>query len=56
MAQNLTESQYGLASVKFRWNLSGTYQQVLPRYYSTAADGSDEREFLSDYFPTSRSG
>ena len=51
MAQNLTESQYGLASVKFRWNLSGTYQQVLPRYYSTAADGSDEREFLSDYFP-----
>lgn len=51
MAQNLTESQYGLASVKFRWNLSGTYQQVLPRYYSTAPDGSDEREFLSDYFP-----
>ena len=50
MAQNLTESQYGLASVKFRWNLSGTYQQVLPRYYSTAPDGSDEREFLSDYF------
>ncbi len=29
---NLTESQYGLASIKFRWNLSGTYQQVLPRY------------------------
>lgn len=51
VAQNLTESQYGLASVKFRWNLSGTYQQVLPRYYSTAPDGSDEREFLSDYFP-----
>ena len=23
-ACNLTESQYGLASVKFRWNVSGT--------------------------------
>lgn len=49
-AVNVTESQYGLASVKFRWNLSGTYQQVLPRYYSTAPDGSDEREFLYDCF------
>jgi len=50
-AVNVTESQYGLASVKFRWNLSGTYQQVLPRYYSTAADGqSDEREFLTPVF------
>ncbi|MCI8386855.1 MAG: FAD-binding protein [Clostridiales bacterium] len=49
-AVNVTESQYGLASVKFRWNLSGTYQQVLPRYYSTAPDGSDEHEFLGDTF------
>ena len=49
---NLTESQYGLASVKFRWNLSGTYQQVLPRYISTDADGNDEREFLQDAFDT----
>ncbi len=49
-AVNVTESQYGLASVKFRWNLSGTYQQVLPRYFSTAPDGSDEREFLDDRF------
>ena len=49
-AINVTESQYGLASVKFRWNLSGTYQQVLPRYYSVNPDGSDEREFLDDYF------
>ena len=47
---NLTESQYGIASIKFRWNLSGTYQQVLPRYVSTNADGSDEREFLNEYF------
>jgi succinate dehydrogenase/fumarate reductase flavoprotein subunit len=49
--KNLTESQYGIASIKFRWNLSGTYQQVLPRYMSTEMDGSDEREFLLEYFP-----
>ncbi len=50
IAKNLTEWQYGIASTKFRWNLSGTYQQVLPRYISTNQDFSDEREFLSDYF------
>lgn len=49
--QNLTEWQYGLASVAPRWNVSGTYMQVLPRVYSTAADGSDPREFLLDFFP-----
>ncbi len=48
--KNLTESQYGIASIKFRWNLSGTYQQVIPRYISTASDGSDEKEFLDEYF------
>ena len=47
---NLTESQYGLASVKFRWNLSGTYQQVIPRYVSTDEKGEDEREFLREAF------
>jgi succinate dehydrogenase/fumarate reductase flavoprotein subunit len=47
---NLTESQYGIASIKFRWNLSGTYQQVLPRYVSTDKNGQDEREFLDEYF------
>ena len=51
VAHNLTESQFGLASVGFRWNLSGSYQQVIPRYVSTAPDGSDEREFLNDHFP-----
>jgi succinate dehydrogenase/fumarate reductase flavoprotein subunit len=51
IANNLTESQYGLASVKFRWNLSGTYQQAIPRYVSTDKDGKDEREFLNEYFP-----
>ena len=48
--RNLTESQFGLSSIKFRWNLSGTYQQVLPRYVSTDRDGNDEKEFLEEYF------
>ncbi|OQB15587.1 MAG: succinate dehydrogenase flavoprotein subunit [Firmicutes bacterium ADurb.Bin193] len=48
--KNLTESQYGIASIKFRWNLSGTYQQVIPRYVSTDKEGKDEKEFLDDYF------
>lgn len=45
---NLQEWQYGLASIKFRWNVSGTYQQVLPRYVSID-DAGVEREFLTDY-------
>ena len=49
---NLTESQYGIASTKFRWNLSGTYQQVIPAYISTDKDGGDAREFLDGYFET----
>jgi succinate dehydrogenase/fumarate reductase flavoprotein subunit len=52
VAANLTEWQYGLASVKFRWNVSGTYQQVIPRYISTAQDGSDPQEFLNPFFPS----
>lgn len=48
--QNLTESQFGMASIKFRWNLSGSYQQVIPRYYSTDCSGKDEREFLNEHF------
>lgn len=46
---NITEWQYGLASVDFRWNVSGTYQQVLPRYVSVDENGC-EHEFLLDYF------
>ncbi|WP_320129757.1 FAD-binding protein [uncultured Sphaerochaeta sp.] len=42
---NLQHWQYGIASTKFRWNLSGTYQQVLPRYISIDAEG-EEHEFL----------
>ena len=48
--RNLTEWQYGLASVRPRWNVSGTYMQVLPRVFSTEADGTDEKEFLLDFF------
>lgn len=48
---NLSEWQYGLASVDFRWNVSGTYQQVLPRYISVDEEGV-EREFLPDYYAT----
>jgi len=47
---NLTESQYGLASIKFRWNVSGTYQQVIPRYISTDKTGGDPQEFLDEHF------
>jgi succinate dehydrogenase/fumarate reductase flavoprotein subunit len=50
-AENLTESQFGLASTKFRWNVSGTYMQAVPRIFSTDADGNAEGEFLADYFP-----
>lgn len=50
-ANNLTESQFGLASTGFRWNLSGTYQQVIPNYFSVGADGQ-RRDFLRDYYQT----
>ena len=49
IGKNLTEWQYGLASTSPRWNVSGTYMQVLPRFVSVDADGN-EYEFLNDYF------
>jgi len=48
-ARNLAESQFGLASLKFRWNVSGSYMQVLPRFVSVDENGV-EREFLREYF------
>ena len=51
VGHNLTESQFGLASMKFRWNLSGSYQQAIPRYYSTDGKGKGIRDFLADSFP-----
>ncbi|MGA2261176.1 MAG: FAD-binding protein, partial [Acidobacteriota bacterium] len=50
-AHNLTESQFGLASLKHRWNVSGSYQQVIPRYVSTNADDTQQSDFLNEYFP-----
>ena len=44
---NMDQWQYGIASTAFRWNLSGTYQQVIPRYLSLDNDGV-AREFLAD--------
>ena len=51
MGKNLTEWQYGLASLKPRWNVSGSYMQVLPRFVSIDEDGN-ECDFLSDYVYT----
>ena len=44
---NLHCWQYGLASVKFRWNVSGSYQQCVPRYVSKDENGI-ERDFLTE--------
>ncbi|HNQ34521.1 MAG TPA: FAD-binding protein [bacterium] len=48
-AVNLGESQFGLASTRFRWNLSGTYQQVIPAYFSLGPDGR-RRDFLAGWY------
>lgn len=48
-AQNLAMWQFGLASVRPRWNISGTYMQVLPRVVSIDENGV-EREFLAEHF------
>lgn len=47
--QNLTEWQFGLASIEPRWNVSGTYMHVLPRFVSVDESGN-EHEFLLDFF------
>ncbi len=50
-ARNLPLSQFGLASTAHRWNVSGTYMQVIPRFISRdPGNEEDEKEFLSDYF------
>ena len=47
--QNLSFWQYGLASVDPRWNVSGTYMQVLPRFVSVDKNGN-EYDFLFDHY------
>jgi len=51
-AENLTESQFGLASIQFRWNVSGTYMQAIPRIFSMDAHGKQEHDFLAEFFPS----
>ncbi len=46
---NFSQWQYGLASVDFRWNVSGSFMQVVPRFVSVDKDGT-EREFLREIF------
>ena len=46
---NFTQWQYGMASVDFRWNVSGSFMQVIPRFVSVDENGN-EYEFLADYF------
>ena len=53
--QNLEFWQYGLASTQPRWNVSGTYMQVLPRLVSVDSQGR-EYEFLNDYFDEPNAG
>lgn len=46
---NLTEWQYGIASLGVKWNLSGSFQQVIPTYYSVDENGR-KTEFLNNEF------
>ena len=62
--KNLTETKFGIASIVsltasepdrtddeiFKWKMSGAFQEAVPRYFSTDANGNDEKEFLDDYF------
>lgn len=48
--RNLTEWQYGLASLRPKWNVSGTYMQAIPRFVSTDRAGGDAKEFCAELF------
>ena len=48
---NFSQWQYGMSSVDFRWNVSGSFMQVIPRFVSVDKNGN-EKEFLRDYFET----
>ncbi len=49
---NYSQWQYGMASVDFRWNVSGSFMQVIPRFVSVDENGT-EREFLRSSFESS---
>ncbi len=46
---NFSQWQYGMSSVDFRWNVSGSFMQVIPRFVSVDESGN-EYEFLTEYF------
>ncbi|MBQ8763668.1 MAG: FAD-binding protein [Clostridia bacterium] len=48
---NFAQWQYGMASVDFRWNVSGSFMQVIPRFVSVDENGN-EHDFLNCYFET----
>ena len=48
---NFSQWQYGMASVGFRWNVSGSFMQVVPRFVSIDENGN-EFDFLNEYFET----
>jgi succinate dehydrogenase/fumarate reductase flavoprotein subunit len=48
MGRNLTEWQYGLGSLKPKWNVSGSYMQALPRFVSTDEQGGESQEVLQN--------
>jgi len=54
VAQNMTEMQFGIASLRPRWNLSGSYQQVVPSYVSTDVERGEELDFLDAAFRAPR--
>ncbi len=50
--QNLAFMQYGIASKQFRWNLSGSFQQVIPAYLVEGDVSGDRVELLRDWLPS----
>lgn len=54
ISRNLTEWQFGTASLRPRWNVNGTYMQIFPTFVPTDTGGEDEKEFFLDHFETPR--
>lgn len=46
---NFSQWQYGMASIDFRWNVSGSFMQVIPSFVSVDEKGN-EYDFLGEYF------
>ncbi|HME50855.1 MAG TPA: FAD-binding protein [Candidatus Lokiarchaeia archaeon] len=50
--QNVAFMQYGIASSTFRWNLSGSFQQVIPSYWVEGEEAGENVEILHDWLPS----